>query len=166
MTATAAKTMAWAPFGHSVTIQKNSTVAIVTNTRTAFTRAGSKSGTVNQAERDPGMCRAGPPRSCRRAVGVTASGPAGLSEPAPPRRMPDTRATDLPPSSSHRLGAVLAGYLRVQCPLPAGAGHSATTPDEQLSTASRIALRTDHLLPPAMPASESAGRRTLRGLRR
>src|SRR5712671_6594429 len=55
MTAIAAKTMAWAPFGHAVTTQNSSTAPIVTNARNPFTRAGSKSGTPNQAERGPGM---------------------------------------------------------------------------------------------------------------
>src|SRR5229473_3586667 len=92
MTATAAKTMAWAPFGHSVTIQKNSIVAIVTNTRTAFTRAGSKSGTLNQAERDPGMFRAGSTSS---------------SNPLSARRMPISASAVL--SASSRSDSVRSG---------------------------------------------------------
>src|SRR5229473_1653087 len=93
-------------------------------------------------------------------------GPGGLSEPAPPPRTPDTWATDRLPSSSHRLDAVLVGYLRAQCPLPAGSGHSATTPDEQLPTASLTGLRTGLQVPPAVPASAGEDPRILRGLRR
>ena len=48
-TTTAAKTMAEAPLGHAVAIQKSSTAPIVMNARPALTKEGNQSGTWSQA---------------------------------------------------------------------------------------------------------------------
>ena len=52
MTAIAAKTMAWAPLGHAVAIQKSPPAPTVAKMRAAFTKARRGSGILNQTERE------------------------------------------------------------------------------------------------------------------